>query len=49
MPQNHSSYAGYYAGDGKICKIVFDMDKNTAILNTLKNGALQDGEGKRCP
>lgn len=38
IPQNLATYAGYYGGDGKLCKVVFDMDKNTVSLTMLKEG-----------
>ena len=38
IPGNLSSCAGYYGGDNKLGKVVFDMDKNTATLTMLKEG-----------
>ncbi len=38
IPQNLAQFAGYYANENKTSKIVFDMDKNTVVMNAMKDG-----------
>ncbi len=36
FPQDHVSFGGYYASDTKLGQVVFDADKNSAILYIFK-------------
>jgi len=36
LPQDYASFSGYYANDTKLSQVVFDADKNSAILYHFK-------------